>query len=218
MLLATSSKQGNKHNSITSAFKGRKMLVNQFMKVWKLFCEYYQESRGDYEYYNSPEMYSQSGFHGPHFREESDIVFHLARFCYNEFGDKWVHLDSPIYKMYYEKLDKTKRFIDIEISNPKSFMIKNSKRQIAIEVKWIWHGIHKARSSWVKDKLASIENDLQRLQYLVEMNCYEKAFMCIIDEEPEHTAINEQNKITKWEKEYSPVKVLVHTYSNAQSK
>lgn len=42
--------------------------------------------------------------------------------------------------------------------------------------------------------------------------------MRIIDEEPEHTAIDKQNKIAQWEKEYFPVKVLVHTYSYTQSK
>jgi len=188
------------------------MLEHRFKKAWESFCDYYQKSRKDYEYYNSPEMYAQSGFHGPHFREERDVVFHLARFCYNEFGDKWVHLDSPIYKMYFDKLDSRKRYVDIDISSPDSFMIKNVKRQIFVEVKWIWQGIYKARSSWLKSILEEVETDLAKLQHLSNIGCCGHAFMCIIDEEPERTQIEKQNKILLWQKKYSPVKLLIQSY------
>ncbi len=189
------------------------MLNIQFRKAWDLFCNYYQDSRKDYERYNSPSMKMKSDFHGPHFREERDVVFHLARFCYKEFGDQWVHLDSPVYNMYFEKLDTKKRFVDIDISNPVSFMTKNAKRQISIEVKWIWQGIHKARSSYIKNILEAIEKDLARLHYLWAMGCFENAFICIIDEEPKYTLIEKQGKAKKWAKKFSPVEVLVQTYS-----
>ena len=184
----------------------------RFLKAWKRFCDYYQKSRKDYEYYNSEEMYAESGFHGPHFREERDIVFHLGRFCYDEFGDRWIHLESPIYKMYFEKLSSKKRFVDIEISDPHSFMIENARRGVFVEVKWIWQGIHKARSSWVRDKIVSIEKDLAKLQHLLKEGCCEHAFMCIVDEEPNHTNIEKHNRVVEWEKRYVPVKVLISSY------
>jgi len=192
------------------------------MKVWERFCDYYQKSRKDYEYYNSPKMYEQSGFLGPHFRMERDIVFHLARFCYNEFGDKWVHLESPIYKFYLDILDfhelaielgqkKMRVNIDIEISDSRSFMIKNAKRGIFIEVKFIWQGCDKVPYGKVKDKISAIEKDLKKLRYLLKKRACEHAFMCIIDEEPSRSEIEKRNKRT-WEKDYFPVKVLVYSY------
>jgi len=183
------------------------MSRKRFIKVWELFCDYYQMTRNDYEYYDK-----RSKFHGPHFREERDVVFHLARFCYKVFGDAWVHLDSPVYKMYFDKLNSTKRYVDIDISDPDSFMTKNAQRGIFVEVKWIWQGMYKARASWLKEILDGIEKDLQKLKQFCDMGCCEHSFMCIVDEEPEHTKIEMQNKVTHWKRKYSPVKVLIYSY------
>lgn len=160
--------------------------------------------------YDSQEPYAQDSFHGPHFREESDIVFHLARFCHDKFGDKWVHLESPMYNMYFDRLDSTKRFIDIDISKPDLFMTKNAQRGILVEVKWIWQGCYEARSTNIRDKLNSIEKDLKKLHHLSKMGCCENVFMCVIDEEPDRTKI--EDRISQWEKKYYPVKALVHSY------
>jgi hypothetical protein len=187
------------------------MIENKFEEAWKSFCEYYKNSRKAFEDFDK-----RSEFHGPHFREESDIVFHLARFCYDSFGDGYVHLESPIYKMYFSILEQEpepkKRRVDIEISSPESFMTKDSKRQVFAEMKWVWRGINKYRGgSYLKNMITGIENDLEKLQYLHEKGCCESAFMCIIDEEPELTQINQQRKL-KWEQTYNQVKVLLQSY------
>jgi len=181
--------------------------------AWESFCNYYDKSREDF--FDTPDS-----FHGPHFREESDIVFDLARSFYNEFGDKWVHLESPVYGMYFEQLEEDKtsrghakrRKIDIEISSPESFMNKNAGREVFVEVKWVWRGINKPiGGTYLNNMVKRIEKDLEKLQYLIKKNCCKHAYLCIVDEEPDLTNIAKQKR-QEWETKFLPVKILVKSY------
>ncbi|MEM2728641.1 MAG: hypothetical protein QXF59_06180 [Candidatus Bathyarchaeia archaeon] len=183
-------------------------MEKKFIAAWNAFCEYYQGKRRLEE---TLKQKLQSNLVGPYFREEADLVFHFARFLLDVFGDGMVHLNSPITKFYFSNYTGKKAYVDIDISDPKIFMTKNVSRQIFAEFKWIWRGIKKARSTYFTDIMANIEKDLEKLKCLKNLGICQKAFMCIVDEEPQLSQI--QNKKQCWEKKYS-VKVLLCTYTD----
>ncbi|MEM3828806.1 MAG: hypothetical protein QXP36_06295 [Conexivisphaerales archaeon] len=191
------------------------MLEKKFITAWNAFCEYYQQKR---RLEDILRQRLKSDLVGPYFRMEADLVFHFARSLLYVFGDGMVHLNSPITSFSFsnyteEKAGKKagrKAYIDIDISDPEIFMTKNVPRQIFAEFKWIWKGIKKVRGTYFTDMMANIVKDLEKLKLLKDLKICQKAFMCIVDEEPQHSQI--QNKKQDWEKNY-PVKVLVCTYT-----
>lgn len=77
---------------------------------------------------------------GGFFREESDIVFHLARLCGESFGLGYIHLNSPISTFYFknypslkEKEMRKRQFVDIDITDPNTFSKKNAKHGIFVK-------------------------------------------------------------------------------------
>jgi len=176
-------------------------MSTEFISVWKKFCEFY-EKYGAYKY-------GIKNLWGPYFREERDVVFHLARFCLEEFGLGYVHLDSPISHYYfdnYPEKDRTK-YVDIDITDPKSFTTKNARHGIFVEVKWIYKDIFRLQKHFLDRRLKGIEDDLNKLYDQLKNNRCEHGFLCIIDEEPKSSGID-VNKV-EWERRYSPVQILL---------
>jgi len=147
-----------------------------------------------------------------YFREESDIVFHLARFCSEEFGVGYVHLDSPISTFYFsnypslkEKEKRIKRqFIDI--TDPNTFSKKDAKHGIFVEVKWIYKDIVKAGGKRpLEIRMNGIEKDLERLEENLKNGRCENAFMTIIDDEGRI----DNKRVTEWKEKYPDVQILL---------
>jgi len=150
---------------------------------------------------------------GGYFREESDIVFHLARFSTSEFGVGFVHLDSPIHSIYFSNFPspsekKRKReHIDIDITDPDKFCKKDVTHGIFAEVKWIYKDIKKQPygKARLEIRLSGIEKDLQRLSENLKNKRCENAFMCVVDDEK----MISDSKVSEWKQRYPGVNIAL---------
>jgi hypothetical protein len=146
---------------------------------------------------------------GGYFREERDIVFHLARFCAEEFGVGYVHLDSPMHNIYFSNFPKGKRqHIDIDLTDPNTFSTKNSRHGIFVEVKWIYKDILKQPygGGRLKKRLNGIEKDLEKLNENLKNGRCENAFMVIVDDEGKV----DNKRIAEWKRKYPDVQILLY--------
>jgi hypothetical protein len=170
----------------------------RFKKVWNKFCDFYKK-------YGCKGM---DKLWGGYFREESDIVFHLARFCAQEFGEGYVHLNSPIHKIYFNNFPgKRRQHIDIDLTDPNTFSTKNAKHGIFVEVKWIYKDFLRQPygGERLKRMLISIEKDLEKLDENLKNGRCENAFMVIVDDEGRV----DNKRIADWKKKYPSVQILL---------
>jgi len=151
---------------------------------------------------------------GGYFREESDIVFHLARLCAETFGLGYIHLNSPISTFYFsnypslkEREKKAKRqYIDIDITNPNTFSRKNAKHGIFVEVKWIYKDIVKAGGKRpLEIRMNGIEKDLEKLEENLKNGRCENAFMVIVDDEGRI----DNKRVAEWKEKHPDVQILL---------
>ncbi|MGD0496774.1 MAG: hypothetical protein ABSB28_12190 [Candidatus Bathyarchaeia archaeon] len=172
----------------------------QFESAWKGFCEFYSVHEAF--------KYGIEKCWGPYFREERDIVFHLARFCLKRFGQGYVHLDSPISHYFFNNYAESDRtiFIDIDITDPEAFIRRGTMHGIFVEVKWFYKDISMMQSLFVTRRKKGVLKDLRKLSEQINNKRCRYGFLCIIDEEPQHSGIDNQKKLD-WEREYSPVQV-----------
>lgn len=168
----------------------------RFVKVWNKFCKFYLK----YGCKGMDELW------GGYFREESDIVFHLARICTEEFGIGYVHLNSPVHNLYFSNFPKKKKqHIDIDITRPDLFSKPNVTHGIFVEVKWIYKDFLKQPfgRGRLNQIVESIEKDLQKLDDNLKNGRCEHAFMCIVDDE------GKASQVSIWKRKYPSVNILL---------
>ncbi|MEM4713354.1 MAG: hypothetical protein QXQ61_02255 [Candidatus Bathyarchaeia archaeon] len=183
--------------------------ATEFEKVWNEFCDFYRKHGGK----GINELW------GGYFREESDIVFHLARLCTNKFGLGYVHIDSPVDTMFFsnfpsaEEKQKRRYHIDLDITDPQAFASKDKKHGIFIEVKWIYKDIKQQPygGARLKRRVNGIEKDLEKLNHNLKNGRCENAFMCIVDDEK----IIKEEELSNWKTKYPNVNILLCQPINA---
>ena len=134
-------------------------------------------------------------------------MFHLAGFCLEELGLGFVHLNSPITGFWFENFKGKKHYIDIDITDPETFVSRNTPHGIFVEVKWIYKDITKVPRGrlFLRRRIEGIEKDCMKLQGHVENNRCKIAYMCIIDDE--HYISDEQ--LRSLERKCPAVKFLI---------
>lgn len=168
--------------------------VDKFIEAWNEFRNFYLKFGGKGKDENW----------GSYFREEADIVFHIARICTEKFGLGHVHLENPITQYWFQSYKGKKKHVDLDITPPKVFEKRDVPHEIFAEVKWIFKDIKKLPYGGnLKDKIRSIEKDLQKLDQCLREGVCKNAFMCIVDDEKAT-----EKELENWRIKYPSVKIL----------
>jgi hypothetical protein len=139
------------------------------------------------------------------FYNESDLVYHLAEICTQNFSPDWVHINTPISRMFFANKPRGRTgryYIDIDIINPQKYangaQLRQTTHDIFVEVKWISLEIWSLgmQNKEIQRKIEGIRRDHNKLKNQVASGRCDLGFVCVVDDMPKKTKL--QTHIATW--------------------